>query len=136
MGFKTYFFYFRSFDEGIYNCCLATCCFFLFFRLYCYTNTDQRRLIFLSPKMTGMQSRPSGNESTLSTTNEKKTKCMLPSMACPFSLVEITQPNSMGFTKGQGRGISSGFYMYKHDPSYFLSGSLQILTNVLLELLH
>ena len=46
--------------------------FFPFFRLYCYTNTDQRRLIFLSPKMTGMQSRPSGNKSTLNTTNEKK----------------------------------------------------------------
>ena len=61
---------------------------------------------------------------------------MLPSMACPFSLEEITQPNSMGVTKGQGRGISYGFYMYKHDSSYFLSGSLQILTNVLLELLH
>ena len=56
---------------------------------------------------------------------------MFPSMACPFSLVETTQPNTMGVTKGQGRGISSGFYMYmyKHDPSYFLSGSLQILTN-------
>ena len=138
MGFKTYFFYFCSFDEGIYNCCLALCCFFLFFRLYCYTNTDQRRLIFLSPEMTGMQSRPSGNESTLSTTDEKKTKCMFPSMACPFLLVETTQPNTMGVTKGQGRGISSGFYMYmyKRDPSYFLSGSLQILTNFLLELLH
>ena len=110
--------------------------FFPFFRLYCYTNTDQRRLIFLSPKMTGMQSRPSGNESTLSTTDEKKIKCMFPSMACPFSLVEITQPNSMGVTKGQGRGISYGFYMYKHDSSYFLIGSLQILTNFLLELLH
>ena len=59
-------------------------------------------------------------------------------MACPFSLVETTQPNSMGVTKGQGQGqgTSSGFYMYKHDPSYFLSGTLQILTNFLLELLH
>ena len=103
--------------------------FFPFFRLYCYTNTDQRRLIFLSPKMTGMQSRPSGNESTLSTTDEEKIKCMFPSMACPFSLVETTQTNSMGVIKGQGQGTSSGFYMYKHDPSYFLSGSLQILTN-------
>ena len=37
---------------------------------------------------------------------------MLPSMACPFSLVEITKPNSMGVTKGQGQGTSSGFYMY------------------------
>ena len=80
--------------------------------------------------MTGMQSRPSGNESTLSTTDEK-TKCMFPSMACPFSLVGTTQPNTTGVTKGQGRGISSGFYMYmyKHDPSYFLSCSLQILTD-------
>ena len=86
--------------------------------------------------MTGMQSRPSSNESTLNTTNEKKTKCMLPPMACPFSLVEITQLNSMGVTKGQGQGTSSGFHMYKHDPSYFFNGSLQILTNVLLELLH
>ena len=57
-------------------------------------------------------------------------------MACPFSLVEITQPNSMGVTKGQGRGISYGFYMYKHDSSYFLISSLQILTKFLLELLH
>lgn len=80
--------------------------------------------------MTGMQSRPSGNESTLRTTDEKKTKCMFPSMACPLSLVETTQSNNMGVTKGQGRRISSGLYMYmyKHDPSYFLSGSLQILT--------
>ena len=54
---------------------------------------------------------------------------MLPPMAFPFSLVEIPQPNSMGVTKGQGQGSSSGFHMYKHDPSYFLSGSLQILTN-------
>ena len=67
---------------------------------------------------------------------KKKTKCMLPPMACPFSLVEIPQPNSMGVTKGQGQGSSSGFHMYKHDPIYFLSGSLQILTNFLLELLH
>ena len=67
---------------------------------------------------------------------KKKTKRMLPPMAFPFSLVEIPQPNSMGVTKGQGQGSSSGFHMYKHDPSYFLSGSLQILTNFLLELLH
>ena len=61
---------------------------------------------------------------------------MFPSMACPFSLVETTQTNSIGVIKGQGQGTSSGFYVYKHDPSYFLSGSLQILTNFLLELLH
>ena len=98
MGFKTYF-TFGSFNEGIYNCCLASCCFFLFFfRLYCCTKTDQRVLIFLSPKMTGTQSRPSGNKSTSPQIKKKKTKCMLPSMACTFSLVETTQPNSMAVT--------------------------------------
>ena len=98
MGFKTYF-TFCSCNEGIYNCCLASCCFFLFFfRLYCCTKTDQRRLIFLSPKMTGMQSRPSGNKSTSPQIKKKKTKCVLPSMACTFSLVETSQPNSMGVT--------------------------------------
>ena len=69
-----------------------------FFRLYCCTKTDQRRLIFLSPKMTGMQSRPSGNKSTSPQIKKKKTKCVLPSMACTFSLVETSQPNSMGVT--------------------------------------
>ena len=74
MGFKTYF-TFCSFNEGIYNCCLASCCFFLFFfRLYCCTKTDQRVLIFLSPKMTGTQSRPSGNKSTSPQIKKKKKK--------------------------------------------------------------
>ena len=79
MGFKTYF-TFCSCNEGIYNCCLASCCFFLFlFRLYCCTKTDQRRLIFLSPKMTGMQSRPSGNKSTSPQIKKKKLNaCCLP----------------------------------------------------------
>ena len=79
MGFKTYF-TFCSCNEGIYNCCLASCCFFLFFfRLYCCTKTDQRRLIFLSPKMTGMQSRPSGNKSISPQIKKKKLNaCCLP----------------------------------------------------------
>ena len=95
MGFKTYF-TFGSFNEGIYNCCLASCCFFLFFfRLYCCTKTDQRVLIFLSPKMTGTQSRPSGNKSTSPQIKKKKKKvnaCCLPWPA-PFHLWK--QPNQI-----------------------------------------